>query len=140
LLDAADIVKTKLVSGEAHTKCSECEEDHVEEHVVLDGSDSVATLVAEASLAKAVFGHDAGAGNIVVVPRHSEGVSHGAVCSLLMERLQDVSACFVCFVGSFVSSCLCDLCVCSKLAISLMKVAKMITTEGNNDDLWRRVA
>jgi hypothetical protein len=38
------------------------------------------------------------------MPCHSQGVSHDAVCGLLIGRLQDVGACFVCFIGSFIDN------------------------------------
>jgi 2-keto-4-pentenoate hydratase/2-oxohepta-3-ene-1,7-dioic acid hydratase in catechol pathway len=89
------MVETELVSGEAHAKGLDHEEGQVEERVVLGGSYSAAIPLTKASLAKAVSGCDAEVGNVVVVSRHSKGVSRGVVCILLMELLQDVSACYV---------------------------------------------
>jgi hypothetical protein len=63
------------------------------------------------------------AGDVVMMPHHSRGIDHGAVCGLLMERLHNVSVCFVCHVGLFVDGYICDLRVFSKHAISLTKEA-----------------
>jgi hypothetical protein len=49
-----------------------------------------------ASPAKVISGHNTGAGDIVSMPRRSEGISRDAVCGSLMERLQDRCKCLFC--------------------------------------------
>jgi hypothetical protein len=70
----------------------------------LDVSTFAAVPDAGAILAKVIFGHTARAGDVVPMHCHSQGVSHDAVCGLLIGRLQDVGACFVCFIGSFIDN------------------------------------
>jgi hypothetical protein len=84
---------------------------------------------------KVASGHGAGARDVVVVPRRSESVSRDTVCSLLMGQLQDVSAYFVFFVGSFFDNHICNFYFSLEQTISLTRTAERIITEGDSDDL-----
>jgi hypothetical protein len=139
LLDVANIVKTKLVSADAHTEGLEQKKDQASEQPVMDVFASAVVPDVEASLGKVISCHNTGVGDIVSIPCRSEGVSRGAVCGLLMERLQDVSAYFVCFASLFIDNCVYNFYVRLIQALSLTKVAEKIITEENSDSLWRRI-
>jgi hypothetical protein len=102
VINVADVVESGLVSAEVHTEGSKREKDQVEEQLVMDVSASAAIPDAENPQAKMASIRETGAGDIAITPRHSEGIGHNAVCGLLLERLQDVSVCFVCLTNSFV--------------------------------------
>jgi hypothetical protein len=79
---------------------------------MLSGPYSAAILLPEGPAAENISVRDAVFGDIMVVRRHSKGVSRDTVCGVPMERLQDVSACFVCPLVCFVDDCSCNLLLC----------------------------
>jgi hypothetical protein len=95
---------------------------------------------AEAPLARVVCGHDAGAGALTSLLRGSEGVGCEAVCGLLIERLQDVSVCFVAFASLLIGDCDCNLYVLSVQALSLLKTTKKIIVDEDRGNLRKHVA
>jgi hypothetical protein len=66
-----------------------------------------------------------------VVPRHSRGVDRGAVCGLLMARLEDVSAHFAFLAILFISGCTTNLRFYARQAVSLAKVAEKFIEKDN---------
>jgi hypothetical protein len=143
MLDAADAVEQELVSAEARMKGSEREEDQgserekdqAEEQLVLDVFASATVPSAEISPAKIASGRHTRAKDVVVVPRYCESISRDTMCGLLMGRLQDVSACFVFFVGSFIDNCIYNFYFRSEHALSLTKATERIITEEESDNL-----
>jgi hypothetical protein len=87
--------EAELVSGGAHMKGVDHEGDQIERWVVLGGPHSVVIPFSEGPVATVVSGRAAEAGNVAAVLQRAAGVSHDVVCGLLMERLQDVSTCFI---------------------------------------------
>jgi uncharacterized protein YlxW (UPF0749 family) len=100
----------------------------------------VAVSDVEAPLARVVCGHDAGAGALTSLLRGSEGVGCEAVCGLLIERLQDVSDCFVAFASLLIGDCDCNLYVLSVQALSLLKTTKKIIVDEDRGNLRKHVA
>jgi hypothetical protein len=100
---AAAVIETELVSDETRTKGFSREKDQVEELVLLGGPYFVAISPTDGSLAKADPSRPTEVGTVMELPHRSEGVGRGVVCGLLMERLHDVSLCFI-FVLAYLLS------------------------------------
>jgi hypothetical protein len=131
LNDVVDTVEPGLASADECLKVQECGKDRADEQPAMDVSAFVAVSDAEAPLVKVVSGHDTEADGVVSVPCCSEGVGGEAVCGLLIERLQDVSVCFVAFTSLFIDDCNCNLFVFFMQVVSLSKVgSKIIEGEG----------
>jgi hypothetical protein len=77
---------------------SERDKDQAEEELIMDASAFAAVPDAEDPLAKMASIRGTGAGEVVMAPHCSEDIGRNVVSGLLVERLQDVSACSVCLI------------------------------------------
>jgi hypothetical protein len=121
MTDAAVVVKPGHVKARANTEGPGHEKGQVDNQLTVDASTSVMVRDVKDPSSKVAFVCETRATDIAVVLCHSGDVNHGAVCGLLMERLQDVSVCFVCRVVLFVNDCAADLCFYARQVVSLTK-------------------